>query len=393
MKNSHSIPLLLALIFLPLHSRAADIDSIVSSVMEHNPTVLKYRAQAEAVKAGNSVGLTLADPEVEFNYLWGSPQDVGQRKDISVTQRFDYATLFGLKRKEARRKDELADMEYAHAELLLRHSVLQLFTDIATANAVREEYAMRLSQADRLCAISRKKLSAGATNKIELNKSLLNLALVQAEASEAETARQQLFVSPLLACLSDEHRKAVAGITSDDIEAYLATTGRAGSMTHIETAMAEQRMRVAQAGLKTARATNIPELTAGYMSELTRGEKFRGITVGLSIPLWSGRRNIASAKAQVAAASAEREETHAAVTARRNALRCRIESLSMLRASLTESIRAASSDALLVKALEEGSISMTEYISELSAYYDLRRRLIDTTHEYYSALAEMKLMY
>ena len=50
--------------------------------------------QMIARRAGNHVGLTPSDPEVEFGYLWSRPAAGGNRKDVSLTQQFDFPTAY-----------------------------------------------------------------------------------------------------------------------------------------------------------------------------------------------------------------------------------------------------------------------------------------------------------
>ena len=61
------------------------------------------------------------------------------------------------------------------------------------------------------------------------------------------------------------------------------------------------------------------------------------------------------------------------------------ESLRILKRSLTEYI---TSD-LLLKALQEGEISIIEYFTELSAYYDIEDKIIEKEKEYYKLCSQL----
>lgn len=79
------------------NNRPENISSILKDIEENNTTLKALRLETESVILENKTNLTLADPEIGFNYLWGSPSLVGQRKDFSVTQSFDFTTLLGYK--------------------------------------------------------------------------------------------------------------------------------------------------------------------------------------------------------------------------------------------------------------------------------------------------------
>lgn len=379
-------------IMLPFALHAEDISAVIQKIMENNVTLRKYRAQTDAAKAGNNVGLTLADPEVEFNYLWGSPNDVGQRKDISVTQHFDYATLFGLKRREAHSRDELAEIEYEQARILLQQEALLTIADIATANETIAEHESRLAIAEKNASLLKRKMDAGDANKIEYNKALLDLASHKADLSEAVMERDALLCNVIFhQSMNDEMKVRLCSVSLDDIKEYVSTPGTS-TLWQIEEEKAQREERVADAELRTVRSASLPELTAGYMSELTREEKFRGITVGLSVPLWSNRGNVAKVRQQKVALLAERDETIANMQSRRSAILSRVDHLSRLIESIQLSLKASSSDSLLRKALAEGEISITEYLSDRESYYDLRSRLIATKGEHAKCLIELGVL-
>lgn len=379
------------LLLFPLSIFAEDLSPIIQKMMESNVTLKKYRAQTDATKAGNHTGMTLTDPEVEFNYLWGSPKDVGQRKDISVTQHFDYATVFGLKRKEARSKDELAEIQYEQARMLCQQEAITALANIAAANETLLEHRSRIATAEQIANMLRKKMNAGEANKLELNKAVLDLATHKTDAAETEMERDEILSNVIFMALDSETKNRLLSITMDDIKEYL-TAMNTPTLMQLEQEKAQKEENVAEAELRSARSASLPELTAGYMSELTREEKFRGVTIGLSIPLWSNRGNVTRAKSQIAALKAEREETIASITAQRNALNSRIGQLSRMIESLESSLKVSSSESLMRKALIEGEISMMEYIIDRETYYELQSRLIEAKREQLTKIAELKML-
>lgn len=383
----------LFLLIISTCSYAGDIGSIIERVVQENPTLKKYRAQTDAIKAGNHIGLTLPDPEVEFNYLWGSPNDVGQRKDISITQHFDYATLFGVKRKEAKAKDELAEIQYAQATLLMHQEVLKKVAEIAFYNELMREYDRRIETAEKLADRYKAKMNAGEANKIEVNKILLNLATIRSEAAETEMERTMVMKSSIFQnVISETQERELLDISMNEIEKYTQSC-RLTSLIQMERDKADKGTIASMAEIRSAKAKGLPELTAGYMAELTRQEKFRGLTFGLSIPLWSNRKNVNHAKSQLEALKAENEESMTELLSQRNALIAKMQQLNAFKESLSKNISSTSNESLLSKALNEGEISMLEYLSDRESYYELKLKLINVQKEYVMTLIDSHLCY
>ncbi|KAA6308466.1 hypothetical protein EZS27_039873, partial [termite gut metagenome] len=69
-----------------------NIETILASIEKNNITLKALREETEAQKLANKTGIFLANPEVEFNYLWGNPNVTGNRTDVSIRQTFDIPT-------------------------------------------------------------------------------------------------------------------------------------------------------------------------------------------------------------------------------------------------------------------------------------------------------------
>ena len=129
-----------------------NIDDVLKAVEQNNTTLQALRQTADAQKLENRTGLTLPDPEVGFNYLWGSPSGVGNRKDASVSQSFDIATVSGLKGKVAREKNELVEWQYKSDRMNILLEAKQYCLDLIYYNALLEELAIRLEHAKGIAA-------------------------------------------------------------------------------------------------------------------------------------------------------------------------------------------------------------------------------------------------
>lgn len=367
---------------------AQTIDSLIVQMAQHGAQGNMLKAQNEAAIATNHTGLSLADPSVGFNYLWGSPHDVGQRKDISVTQTLDFATLSGSKRKEAIAKDNLANAIYERGTLSLKQEAMLLLVDIAAANDTRRLYAERIAANEKLVEACRKRINAGDASKLELNKATLTLAATRADASDAETERQRLLHSPMVTMnLTETQREMLQSITTEEMEKVIRRMAPATKLTDAEALETQKQVEAAKAALTNAQRENLPEVTAGFMAELTREEKFKGISIGLNIPIWNNARRIRSAKAQVVAAESEHQLKQKEVEARRE----QYHQLAVSTLNQYEDVKKSISildaqEKMLQKAYAEGEMSIVDFIIEQEAYYDLHFRCVQAHSRHLAAL-------
>ena len=160
-----------------------------------------------------------------------------------------------------------------------------------------------------------------------------------------------------------------------------------------ETQNAQQQL-IARNELRSVRSQSMPSITAGYMAELTDDEKWRGVTVGLSIPLWRNVRNVKRARLQVQSAQSEAEDAMYQLEQIAAAQKLRTERYFDIAQDIKNKLANASSYPLLRKALAEGEISLVEYTIEVSDLFDMRIKALEAERDYqqariyYSALGE-----
>ena len=84
---------ILILLSLPA-SPQASLDSLMIRVVNHNRTVSTASQYFETVQTGSRRNLYLENPEAGFAYLWGSPAEAGNRRDLGVSQSFAFPTVY-----------------------------------------------------------------------------------------------------------------------------------------------------------------------------------------------------------------------------------------------------------------------------------------------------------
>ena len=367
-------------------------ETILRQIEANNPQLKAAAAEADAEKIENRSRALLENPEFEFNYLWGA-DGIGNRRDFRVTQAFDVATLTGMKSRQVAGQNEMSALKYKSERLNVLLEAKQACIDLIYYNALKAELSIHLEQAQTLVTSFEKRLKAGGANVLDLNKAKVHLTTVRGQISQVEVERQTLIAT----------LKSLNGgqdVTLEDCDYGLAENLPADFDSWYESASQKnpvleyvrQEVSVGQKQLSIDKTAWVPELTVGYMSELTTADKFRGVTVGVNIPLWSNANKVKQSKARIAAAesrkAAAEQQFYFDLLAQYNRAACLKANSELMRASLSET----DSRDYLLAAQSRGEISMIEYLVETDQYYEALEQTLSAERDYHQALAQLNAM-
>lgn len=365
--------------------------TVLSQIEKNNTALQALRKRTEADQYGYKAERALEAPEVGFDYLWSSPADVGTRKDISVTQSIDVAALAGARGKLADSRTELSDIQYNIERQKILLEAKQLYIKIVYCNAVNAELSSRIARSEQIEAAYRDMQARGETDMIEVNKAHLAY-LSQKNALSRNMVERESLLSELQGLNGGEPVEVNASVISTDevLPADFGAWYAEASQQIPELAYMKKNVDVNAAEARTAKMANYPSLTAGYMAELVKGSNFRGLTLGLSIPIWSVRSKVRQANASCEAAKLEERD---AVTKTYNSFKAlydRAKGLQEISTELSSSL-AVSTEAMALTEhkLKAGDISLIDNIMELSLYYSLADEVLATSCDYALALAEL----
>ena len=367
-----------------------DFSSVLAEIEKNNTTLEALRQKAEAKKLHSHTGIFLENPEVGFNYLWGSPGEIGTRTDFSVMQSFDFPSAYKYKSNIADLQMDQAMIEYrlGRAELLFDAKIICI--DMVYFLALIEENERRLAYAESIAEAVSKMYEQGRVNILERNKAQLNLANITNDQGllKAETRRLQAELNRL-----NGGNELVFGINSyapADLPADFETwfTEVASSNPFLQ--YMNREVSVHENEEKLYKALSLPKFSAGFMSEKVVGEKYQGLSVGLSIPLWENKNTVKAAKAQTAAGMALVDDSRLQLYTMLKNNYYRAIDLKHLSDAYTGSLLGVNNTELLKKAYDLGEISLIEYLVEVQFYYETVIKALDTRREMHKAIAELE---
>ena len=125
------------------------------------------------------------------------------------------------------------------------------------------------------------------------------------------------------------------------------------------------------------------------MSERVVGQQFRGISVGISIPLWENRYKVKYATANALAFESMMSDNKLQYYNNLKTLHTKAVGLQENVNDYRSNLILINSSELLKKALDKGGISLINYILELSFYYESVNKLLELEMDLNKSVAEL----
>lgn len=384
-----------ALVFGGIMSAQTSLERVLESVERNNLTLEAQRHGTEAKVLEAKMGNSLEGLSVSYDHLWGKPVDeLGKTGEFNVSQSFDFPTVYANRSRVA---GNLA-RQYGNEFAALRQQILleakQTYFELLYASRVQEMLEYRVRSCKKLADLYAERFESGDASLLEKSKMNHEYLIAGEEAASNRMTMVEL-------------RRKLASLNGGvDMDLNLAIAEPIEELAPIGTVREDYRelypvlqaYRLQSEGakydLKLSRSMALPKFEVGYKYEYdTAGERFNGVTMGLSIPIFANKYNVKRAKA--AQQSIELEAKAAEVD-------CDLMVDEMYRkASLLRSALAAYDEVehessyvdLLGVALEAGQLSVVEYFSEFYSYYDVVNSKLRLELQYRLLAADINSIY
>jgi cobalt-zinc-cadmium efflux system outer membrane protein len=376
-------------LFMQLALSQPAFDSLLSQIRVNNKEIKANAAYWSAQRAEYRTGLTLYDPQVEFDYLSGRPAEAGNQRDFAITQRLDFPTVYGRRKKLSDQQILRAEFQekaftqeiLLEAKLLLLEWVYLNKRDAALAERARKTQELR----DNF----EQKLNRGDAIILDVNKARLQLLNIQNESALNRSAirtvetKLTLLNGGLPVQMNDTLYPAAEPIPEFEfLDSVIEANDPLIKVYDSETGISARQVAL-------QKSLNLPKLEAGYHSQAILGQSYTGGHAGITVPLWENRNRLKAAKLN---------ERFAAENVVRHRLEHRMENrekydlLSVRRKAMQDFLnvfQSLNTDYLLNKALQLGQITVIQYFQEESYYFGAFDRYLELEWEYERAIAEL----
>ena len=367
----------------------SSVETALKAIEENNNTLKALKETTKSQKLENKTGIYLSNPEVGFNYLWGNPSTIENRTDFSISQAFDIPTITGKKNKIADERNSLAEWQYKAERMNILLEAKQYCIELIYFNALKKELDIRLQHAQTIASGYQNRLNSGDANILEYNKAQLSLSATTGEIARIDVERNALLsqlkrLNGGLDIVMDDYQFNQKQLPLNFDDWYLQAEQKNPILAYIK-----QEVVVSQKQVSLNKAKGLPTFSAGYMSENVVGQRFQGLTMGVSVPLWENKNRVKQAKSAVVAAQARQTDSKQQFYNQLQIQYNRALGLKNTAESYRKSLVMANSTELLKKALDAGEISLLNYMVELGLYYNMVNQTLEAERDYQKALAEL----
>jgi outer membrane protein, heavy metal efflux system len=392
-KTIHYSPFTILYCLFTIHTSQTNaqnsVDSVVKQVERNNKSIQSNKKYWQVKQSEFKTGLTPYDPQLEYDYLFGSPAGAGNQKDFAITQRLDFPSVY-------KRKKELAGQQIAqtnlqqqvyHQDILLDAKLISL--QIIYLNKKGAELNRRLLNTQKLVTDYQSKLDKGDVIILDVNKAKLQLLSIQNEVKLNENEKKVLLTKlselnggiPIV--INDTLYPPAPAIPEFDILDSLIEANDPIIKVY------EQEKSILQQQIAVQKAMNLPKIETGYHSQGILGQSYRGVHAGITLPFWENKNKINAAKTNLDYANSN-AETHR--------LNHRLENkqqydqldvrLKMVQ-EYKELLSTLNNTALLNKALSLGQITIIQYFYDESFYFTAYDKYLLAEWEYHQAVARL----
>ena len=366
-----------------------NVTTALKAIEENNNTLKALKETVKAQKLENKTGIYLSNPEVGFNYLWGNPSTIGNRTDFSISQTFDIPTITGMKSKIADEHNALVEWQYKAERMNILLEAKQYCIELIYFNALKKELEIRLQHAETIASGYQNRLNSGDANRLEYNKAQLSLSTINGEMARIDVERNELLsqlkrLNGGLDISMDDYRFDQEQLPLNFDDWYQQAEQKNPILAYVK-----QEVLVSQKQVSLTKAKGLPTFSAGYMSENVVGQRFQGLALGVSVPLWENKNRVKQAKTAVVAAQARETDSKQQFYNQLQIQYNRALGLKNTAEAYRKSLTMTNSTELLKKALDAGEISLLNYMVELGFYYNMVNQTLEAERDYQKALAEL----
>ena len=285
--------------------------------------------------------------------------------------------------------DVVVEDDYLQSRQSILLEAKMLYIDVVYYNALLKSLEQRQAQTATLLSMQKRLLEAGEINILDYNNVVLSLSSTETSLTQASAERDAVIAK--LINLNGGNPVAVSDtvfvpiVLPSDFDTWFSQAAASAPLV----AMARDGVTLSRSRLSLARQSWLPTLSVGYMSEKTLGEQFQGVTVGMSLPLWSAGKKVKEAKAETLAA----ESTH---TASVESLRGVLSSEYALTKGLVKAadkcrsvLVSTDNTSYLMKACQSGELSTLEYLISLGSYYEAKEKTLAAERDAQKANARL----
>jgi outer membrane protein TolC len=365
------------------------IGDVLRSVEQNNLELKANERLVTAQRAEDKAENNLADPSVSYEHVWQQKNTSEAVGELTVTQGFDFPTLYAGRNRLNRSKSAVYDKQTTELRQNILLQAKELCIDIITLNKEQAILDERLQNALQLTELYKTRVATGDANIIDMNKLNLEVLNVKTEASLNATT---------LAGKYAELRQLNGGVEvtltdnnypDEALPADFETLKAEALASDPTVAVLNSQYDAAQRAVSVSKQGWLPQLELGYRRNNEAGTKLNGGVAGFSIPIFQNRGKVKAAKAQRDNIAYLKDN---AVANAESELRKSYDEALTLSQTIGEYSQTLNSQRdldLLRQALDGGQMGFVDYFVEVAFVFQTQQSFYELENRYQKLLAQI----
>ena len=363
----------------------------ILDTIEVNSTVLSaHYKQMEAGKAENNAHALVENPEIEAGYKFGYGEE-SSKIELGISQEFDFPTVYSHQNKIRKMSSQIIDIQYEIDRSSVLTEAQAICTELIFCKMKIALFKQNYDNATKIANAYQKMMEIGETNILEYNKSKMNLANAK-NNYELEIIHHDNLMATLRIMnggkdIDFQHEEYPVIFLPENFDEWYS---------HIENTnpvfeQMRQQLAIDQQKVKLSKAQWFPKFSVGYGAEMAQGhnEGEHGPSIGLVLPLWHNKGTVKSAKLHAEAAETLLMNEKAVTYNYLRSLYAKAKALQGNIGTLAVSLQDFDSQALLLKAFENGELNLIDYVTETEYYQNAMLELYSAQYEMNATLIEL----
>lgn len=366
-----------------------NVQKVLSEIERNNRLLQAYHAQIEAWQLNDRADNNLPDPEIEIEQMYASEKKMGRESEVTVSQGFDFPTVYVMRGKLNKAKSETYGLQLAIDRTAVLLEAKELCYDLIYLERQKKWLDKRMKNAEQMEQLCRIALEEGDVTMIDCDKLKLETINIRTEIMQNNAQRKAK-----LKALQVLNGGVAIDFRADEYDEVPQSRSLDELLAHDQRMqLAEKEHAVVEREVKLARSEWLPEISLGYKYNNGDSEQFNGFVAGLTIPLFANAKRVKAAKSESVASSITRAYTAEKIE---NELSDCMEQIELYRAQLNdyrEVLKENKMAELLEKSVQHGQITVLDYLTYMLQVYESVENYLVLESEYYKLLARLHRSY
>ena len=368
--------------FTSIAQTKGNFSDLVSEIESNNLSILVSEKSLNSDKAEISTANNLSDPEIEFSHQWGQ-KGIGNKWGVGIYQSFEWPGVY--QSRKNRISNEKLALEQIHRETIrnIRFQIRCSLIDIAFYKQLISLSQGQMNRIDSLYSLYLKGVSLGEISKLDINKLKIERISASRQLNEAENAFKECFTkivelnggkdcSDIVSNISDFPNDELLSIDYYKSKSLLDDPTTA-YRSYLSNAIKYQEQEL--------KRSNIPGFSVGYNHDYELGEHFNGVSIGLTLPLFSNRHKAATIEQRKLLLESEQIEAENSLKSTIETAYDQVLNLDREIGQYNSVLMDSDNVRLLDIALNSGHITLIEYLLEINFFIDAHKQLLEINRQ------------